>query len=67
MPEELLGKAREFAQRRGTTLNQMIRDLLKEALEEDREAIVQEMRAHYGKLKVDTTKLSNNRDELYER
>lgn len=67
MPEDLLKKAREYAQKHGTTLNQMIRDLWKEQVEEDRVKMVEEMRSHYGKIQVDTTKLNDNRDELHER
>lgn len=45
MPDDLLQKSRAYAQKHGTTLNQMIRDLLKKHIEKEgisvAEAIVQ--------------------------
>lgn len=65
MPEELLERARKYALEKGTTLNQMIRDLLAEEINEDRTALVEEMRTHYGKIKGPFKPLS--RDEIYDR
>ena len=67
MPEDWLEQAREFARKQGATLNQMIRDLLKDAVQSDRSAMVQDIEALYGKIKIDSSKMSHDRDELHER
>ena len=67
MPEDWLEQACEFARKQGTTLNRMIRDLLKDAVQSDRSAMVQDIEALYGKIKIDSSKMSHDRDELHER
>jgi len=65
IPDDLLAKAREYAKKNGTTLNEMIRDLIKRNIsrEDDFEKGLEELR---NTLKVDS-KSKMNREDIYER
>lgn len=67
IPDDLLDRARKYAQERGTTLNQMIRDLLKEEVDPVGETIAREFQEAFEKyqIKGDVTPMS--RDEIYDR
>jgi hypothetical protein len=67
--EELLEKSREFALRKGTTLNALVREQLAEAIEHDqriedaRRGLLELMRTSTARLGPD---YKWNREELYE-
>lgn len=67
VPDDLLEKAREYARKHGTTLNQMIRDLLRETVMENRTAMVEEMQELYKKASYKGKIEPFNRNEIYER
>ena len=66
IPEELLEKAREYASQHGTSLNEMIRNLLKKTVNQDEFTISDRLKALENDLAIDTRKRPK-RDELYER
>lgn len=65
IPDELLQKSREYAKKNGTTINNMVRTLLKNTIEgnSDFPAIENSIPT----LGVKTKSYSFNRDDLYER
>ena len=68
MPEDLLREARSYAQKRGITLNSMIRDLLKKRIR----ANVNKNPSDYldrfmDDLGIDTKNYKFNREEIHER
>ncbi len=69
IPDEILRKSREYAQKHGTSLNQMIRDYLSRIIGEEKISFEEKIRKSREELgTVDTTLLKNmSRDELHER
>jgi len=67
LSEELLVKSREYAQRHGTTLNQMIRDLLKRNVEKQRGSVAQSIVAHAKATEVSGKNYKWNRSDAYQK
>lgn len=67
IPEELLRKSREYAQKHGTSLNEFIRTLLRQAVTPPGNDPVQKLIDNSDRLKVSTKGWKWNRDELYDR
>ena len=66
IPDELLAKAREYAKRHGTSLNEMIRDLLAKNVEQKEDDLLEHIEKFRQDLKV-SSKTQYSRDELHER
>lgn len=66
LSEELLIKSREYAQKHGTTLNQMIRDLLKRNVEKEQSSIAESIVAHAKATAVSGKGYKWNRNDAYE-
>lgn len=64
--EELLVKSREYAKKHGTTLNQMIRDLLKRYVEKEKGSIVGSILDHSKATAVSGKGYKWNRNDAYE-
>jgi plasmid stability protein len=67
IPEELIRKGREYASRHGTTLNALIRQLLKNAVQAEKKSKGKPILDEMMKLQSPQKTISWNRDELYER
>jgi hypothetical protein len=66
--EETLARARELAVRRGTSLNQMVRDYLEEVASDlSSEEILQELEANWEKNSGDSGGRRWTREEIHER
>ena len=65
IPDDLLQRSREYAKRNGTTVNSMVRTLLKNTI--DSKSGLSEIENSIATLGVKTKAYSFNRDELYER
>ncbi|MEQ8581613.1 MAG: DUF6364 family protein [Marinoscillum sp.] len=65
IPDELLQKSREYAKKNGTTVNNMVRILLKNTIEA--KSGFSEIENSISTLGIKTRVYSFNRDELYER
>lgn len=65
IPDDLLKKARDYAKKNGTSLNEMIRDLLKKNVnrEEDFSKKIEELRKE---LQIDS-RIKSTREEMHER
>ena len=66
IPDDLLIKAREYAKNQGTSLNEMVRDLLRKNVEQDKNDLLDHIEKFTKELKVDS-KVKYTRDELHER
>ncbi|MEQ9302132.1 MAG: DUF6364 family protein [Cyclobacteriaceae bacterium] len=66
VPEDLLRKAREYASRNGTSVNQMVRDLLRHKIEPNKSPFLERLNEFRMEIQVDTYQL-DDRDSLYER
>lgn len=67
MDEELLEAGRDYAARQGTTLNQLVRDLLDRTTRQDRSAQVAEMFRLMDAHRGDSRGKRWKRDDLYAR
>jgi len=67
MPEDLLAKSREYAEKHGTTLNDMIRDYLKKTVRSDESDFEKKLLTLQQQVRIKTKGIRFNRDELYER
>ena len=69
IPDDILRKSREYANKQGTTLNQMIRIFLTKTINADDDDFENKIKKSIEVIgKVDTTKLKNfSRGDLYER
>lgn len=65
IPDDLLLKCREYAQKHNTSLNQIIRDLLKNAVQSKN--TVDKLLEKSDRLAVNTDNYTWNRDEIYDR
>jgi hypothetical protein len=66
--EATLARARELAVRRGTSLNQMVRDYLEEVTSDlSTEEILQELEANWEKNAGDSGGVRWTREEIHER
>jgi len=66
IPEDLLNKAREYAKKNGTSLNEMIRDLLKKNVIREEASFHQNIKELQNELQIDST-IRFNREESHER
>lgn len=66
IPDELLEKSREYARQHGSSLNEMIRALLRKTVEAKKTSFKSEMESYQQKLQVDT-RIKITRDDIYER
>lgn len=67
IPEDLLKKSREYAAKQGTSLNEFVRFLLKQAVSPSEYDPVQKLIDQSQQIKVKTKNLKWDRDELYDR
>lgn len=67
IPEELLQKSREYAQKHGTSLNEMIRTLLIQTVTSAGMGPVQRLKDNTAWFEADTKGWKWNREELYDR
>ncbi len=67
MPDDLLSKSREYAEKHGTTLNDMIREYLKKTVKSDQSDFIKRLELLQQQVQVKTKGVKFNRDELYER
>ncbi|MCK6691348.1 MAG: DUF6364 family protein [Thermoanaerobaculia bacterium] len=69
IPDDLLKKSREYAEKQGTSLNEFIRLLLKQAVNQSENDPVKRLIGHSrgNRLKVNTKGWKWNRNEIYDR
>ena len=67
LPDDLLRKSREYAEKQGISLNEMIRRILKQQVQSERKEAVDNLIYHSGTFQVQTKKWKWNRDEIYDR
>lgn len=68
IPFELLKKSREYAKKHGTTLNEMVRDLLRKTINNANDDYLQNIEKSLDELGIETgPKAHFNRDELHQR
>lgn len=67
IPENLLLKSREYAKKQGTSLNELIRTLLKKHVSPDEHDPVQRLIENSNRLSVDTKDWKWNRNDIYDR
>ena len=67
LSEELLRKSRAYAQKQGSTLNELVRTLLRQTVESDNQHPAQKLIAHTQRLQVATKNWKWNRTEIYDR
>ena len=67
MPEDLLKKGREYAAKHGTTLNALIRKLLKSMVQSQTQSRATQILQEMEKLKSPVDSISWKREDLYER
>ena len=69
IPEDLLKKSREYAERHGTSLNELVRILLKQVVSPPEKNPVQQLiqQIENGQLAVNTKDWKWNRSDVYDR
>lgn len=67
IPDELLRKSREYAQQHGTSLNELIRTLLKKQVDPEETNAVQKLLNHTQRLSVNTKDWKWDRTDIYDR
>jgi hypothetical protein len=67
IPDDLLAKSREYAKAHGTTLNQMVRDLLKRNVASQSGSVAQSIITHAQKTGVAMNGYKWTRDDAYEK
>lgn len=67
LPDDLLKKSREYAEKHGTTLNEFIRTLLKQAVNPAGNDPIQQLINNSQRLEVTTKGWKWNREDLYDR
>ena len=67
IPEDLLRESREYAKRNGSSLNEYIRTLLKQAVRKQTSDTVEDLEQLSEKIKINTKSNSWNRSEIYDR
>jgi CRISPR/Cas system-associated protein Csm6 len=65
--DQTLARARQLAQQRGTSVNQMIRDFLESLTGADPRAVLAELEQLWREEEGDSGGWTWNRDELYDR
>jgi len=67
IPDDLLSKSRAYAEQHGTTLNQMIRDLLRRNVTAEGESGAQSLIDHAERTAVSMKGHTWNREDAYEK
>lgn len=67
MPEDLIKLGREYAAKHGTTLNEMIRELLRKRVINETDHPIERLIEHAEKLKIKKSSWKWNREEVYDR
>jgi len=67
IPEDLIKQGRVYAAKQGTTLNALIRKLLKSAVVEDQQNVAREILSQMQELKSSSKSIGWSREELYEK
>lgn len=67
IPDDLLRRSREYAAQQGTTLNEFIRNLLRQAVSPPEQDPIQKLLSHTRDIKIQTKDWKWNRNELYDR
>jgi len=67
IPEDLVKQGREYAAKHGTTLNALIRKLLKSTVQPVHQTKANQILREMEKLKSPQDSISWNREDLYER
>ncbi len=67
IPDDLLMRSRAYAEQHGTTLNQMIRDLLKRNVTATEESVAQSLIDHTERTAVSMKGHTWNREDAYEK
>lgn len=67
IPDDLLSKSRVYAEQHGTTLNQMIRDLLIRNVTAEGESVAQSLIDHTERTAVSMKDHTWNREDAYEK
>ena len=67
IPEDLIKQGREYAAKHGTTLNELIRKLLKSTVQSGQETKARQVLMEMKKLKSPLKSINWKREDLYER
>jgi len=67
IPEDVLRRSREYAKKQGITLNQMVRNFLRQTIADQNENMEARLDKIMDEMGVDTKNLDYNREDLYER
>jgi metal-responsive CopG/Arc/MetJ family transcriptional regulator len=67
IPEDLIKQGREYAAKQGTTLNELIRKLLKATVQADQQTKANQIISEMKKLKSPMKSIQWSREDLYER
>ena len=67
LPDDLLRKSREYAEKHGTSLNQFVRDLLSKVLQNEEKSTIEKLLEKSERFSVNTDNYKWNRDEIYDR
>ncbi|MDH5399724.1 MAG: DUF6364 family protein [Cyclobacteriaceae bacterium] len=67
IPEDVLRRSREYAKKQGITLNQMVRNFLRQTIADQNENMEDRLDKIMDEMGVDTKNLDYNREDLYER
>lgn len=67
LPDDLLKKSREYAEKQGTTLNEFIRNLLRQTVNPAGNDPVQKLIGHSQRLGIQTKHWKWNRTDIYDR
>jgi len=67
MSDDLVKRSREYARKRGTTLNQLVRDLLEREMDSPQGETLEAMFAAAHRMGVRSNRSSHTREEAHER
>jgi metal-responsive CopG/Arc/MetJ family transcriptional regulator len=67
IPDDLLAKSREYASKRGTSLNEFIRMLLRQTISASEQDPVKKLIEHTQDIQIQTKDWKWNRIEVYDR
>lgn len=67
LPDDLLTMSRQYAEKHGTSLNEFIRVLLKQAVAPQENDPIQKLMDHSKLLSVDTKNIHWTREDIYDR
>lgn len=67
IPDDIVRKARQYAQDHGTTLNDLIRRYLRDTVNDQGEDFLTKINDSLDIMGVDTSKVKYTREELHER